>query len=267
MPVDRALEMPRRIDYRHVDGRVLAAHVYAPSVDLPAPSPAVVLFHGGGWIVGDPSWTDDAARKFAALGMTAIAVEYRLSDAHATPADALDDACAAFVWIRGRAASLNIDARRVAGYGVSAGAQLLAMAAVRCRAEGPDVLLLMSPMLDLSQSVFFSDLLHGGGDRMAHSPIHHVGASTPPTLIIQGADDSVTPTETARRFCAVMRDHDRPCELAIYPGLGHVLSRDLDDQLAGLAIDEAALADSEERMGHFLREHDILPNINPKSAP
>jgi acetyl esterase len=267
MTVKSALAAPRRFEYRNVDGRALAAYVYAPTADALASSPAVLLFHGGGWVYGEPNWTEDAARKFAALGMTAITIEYRLSDAYSTPADALDDACAAFVWLRKNADLLNIDAQCIAGYGVSAGAQLLTMAAARCGADGPNVLLLISPMLDLADSTFFSDLLHGVGDRMAHSPIHHVDASTPPTFIVQGADDSVTPTDAVHRFCTVMRDNQRPCDVAIYPGAGHVLSSDLDDQLSGLTMDDAALADSEARMQRFLQEYGILPNTNMKSAP
>ena len=258
---------PRRIEYRNVDGRPLGAYVYSSTVGSAlARHPAVLLFHGGGWTVGEPTWTDDAARKFAALGMTAIAIEYRLADERATPADALDDACAAFAWIRQRAAALHVDPQRIVGYGVSAGGQLVTMAAMRCKDDAPQVLLLVSPMLELSGSSLFSQLLRGHGDVAAHSPIRHVDASTPPTLIIQGERDSLTPTDAAQRFCAAMRAANRECELALYPGLGHVLSRDLHDQESGEDIDEPALLDSENRMQQFLHAHGILPDIQPKNS-
>lgn len=258
---------PRRIEYRNVDGRSLGALVYSSTAGSAlARHPAVLLFHGGGWTVGEPAWPEDAARKFAAWGMTAISIEYRLADERATPADALDDACAAFAWIRQHAAAFHVDAQRVVGYGVSAGGQLVTMAAMRCKSDAPKVLLLVSPMLDLSASDYFSGLLRGRGDRLAHSPIHHIDASTPPTLIIQGEQDSITPTDAARRFCAAMRAANRTCELALYPKLGHVLSRDLQDQESGEDIDEPALKDSEERMQQFLRAHGILPDIQTKNA-
>ncbi len=258
---------PRRIEYRNVEGRSLGAYVYSSTVGSAlARHPAVLLFHGGGWTVGEPAWTEDAARKFAALGMTAIAIEYRLADERATPADALADACAAFAWIRERAAAFHVDPDRVVGYGVSAGGQLVTMAAMRCKTDAPKALLLVSPMLDLSGSNFFSQLLRGRGDAEAYSPIHHIDASTPPTLIIQGERDSLTPTDAAQRFCAAMHAANRDCELALYPGLGHVLSRDLHDQESGEDIDEPALKDSENRMQRFLHAHGILPDIQPKNA-
>jgi acetyl esterase/lipase len=257
-------ESPRRIEYRHVDGRTLGALVYSSIAGSAlARHPAVLLFHGGGWVVGEPNWPDDAARKFAALGMTAISIEYRLADNKATPADALDDACAAFAWIRQHAAAFHVDDQRIAGYGVSAGGQLVTMAAMRCKSDAPKVLLLVSPMLDLTGNGYFAGLMRANGDVSAYSPIEHIDDTTPPTLIIQGSRDSITPTDAARRFCDAMHAHHRVCELALYDNLGHVLSRDLQDQESGIDIDEAALTDSESRMQRFLREHGILPTVTP----
>jgi acetyl esterase len=253
---------PRPVEYRNVDGRALKAYVYSSIAGSAlARHPAVLLFHGGGWVVGDPSWTDDAARKFAALGMTAISIEYRLADNRATPADALDDTCAAFAWIRQHAAAFHIDAQRIAGYGVSAGGQLVTMAAMRCASDAPKVVLLVSPMLDLTGNGYFTGLLRGNGNVDAYSPIRHIDDSTPPTLIIQGERDSITPTDAAHRFCDAMHAHHRVCELAVYANTGHVLSRDLQDQETGLDIDESALTDSENRMQRFLQAHGIIPTI------
>lgn len=256
--------IPRRIVYRHVDGRTLGAYVYSPGIGrLTAPPPAVLMFHGGGWVVGEPAWVDDAARKFAALGLAAISIEYRLANGDATPADSLDDACASLVWIREQADALDIDAQRVAGYGVSAGAQLLTMASMRCKTGAPKALLLVSPALEITGNGYFAELLRGHGDAESYSPISHIDDDTPPTLIIQGDKDSVTPTAAARRFCATMHEHRRHCELAVYENLGHVLTRNLHDELAGLDTDETALFDSETRMQRFLQTHGIIPVSNP----
>ena len=40
---------------------------------------AVVLFHGGGWTDGSPDWVFAAAVQFAASGILAIPVAYRLA--------------------------------------------------------------------------------------------------------------------------------------------------------------------------------------------
>ena len=79
--------------------------------------------------------------------MVAISVEYRLSQGSVTPIEALSDTFAAFRWARQHAAELNLDPKRVAGYGVSAGGHLVAAAAtIGSSSEGadarPDALLL-----------------------------------------------------------------------------------------------------------------------------
>src|SRR4029079_18179223 len=130
-------------------------------------SSAILLFHGGGWNAGSAEWTFDAARRFAALGIVAISVEYRLSEGKITPIEALDDTCAAFRWARKHAADLSIDPNRVAGYGVSAGGQLVAAAAtIGCPSNGdvhissrPDALLLWSPAVDVTADAHFRRLL------------------------------------------------------------------------------------------------------------
>ncbi len=106
----------------------MSAHLFAPGDAATGPRPAVLMFHGGGWVAGEPAWTYPAARRMQAQGLVAILIEYRLSGETATPADALSDACDAFAWVRAHAAELGVDPQRVAGYGVSAGGQLAAAA-------------------------------------------------------------------------------------------------------------------------------------------
>jgi hypothetical protein len=78
---------PETYTYREVGGQALSAHVFAPTVRSAGdePTSAVLLFHGGGWSVGSPEWTFDAARRFAAHGMVAIPIRYRLSEGGVTP--------------------------------------------------------------------------------------------------------------------------------------------------------------------------------------
>jgi acetyl esterase len=252
---------PRQIDYRQIDGRALGAYVFSSMAGSShATHPTILLFHGGGWKYGEPSWTFDAARKFAALGMTAVSIEYRLADAHATPADSVDDICAAFDWIVQRATALHVDKNRIAAYGVSAGGQLLLAASARCTTGRPNAVLLLSPVVDLGDGAWFSELLRGGKSD-DYSPMRLIDTSTPPTLIVQGDKDDVTPIDAAKRYCAAMLAQSRICELALYPDVGHVLTRDLADQVNGDDIDETALHDSEQRMRIFLQAHGILPTI------
>ena len=123
---------PRLEVYKQVDGQALKAHVFAqPAAPDVKPRAAIVMFHGGGWNAGSPEWVYTSARHFAGYGLVAVSIQYRLSDQKSvTPLDAMAGARDAILWVRAQARLLGIDANRVAAYGVSAGGQLAAAAAM-----------------------------------------------------------------------------------------------------------------------------------------
>ncbi len=245
-----ASQQPRAYTYREVDGHALGAHVFVPAGQRATETNGVLLFHGGGWSTGTPEWTFDAARRFADWGLVAIAIEYRLSEGDVTPIDALEDVCAAFRWTRRRAADLGVTGR-VAGYGVSAGGHLVAATAtVGCpgseaEAENdqPDALLLWSPALDVAADGWFAKMLQDRASAVDYSPAQHVGPSTPPTSIVHGAKDTLTPLSGARRYCDRVVEAGGICELNVYEGVGHLLTRKLANQESDFDPDPEARAD------------------------
>jgi len=255
--VQAPVETPQVETYRQVDGHALRAYVFAP--EGPASGAAILLFHGGGWSMGDAEWVYPAARRFAALGLTAVAVEYRLTGKGVTPIDALSDTCAAFAWVRRQADELGIDVHRVAGYGVSAGGQLVAAAAtVGCQDVGaagrPDALLLWSPALDVSGDHWFERQLQGKAAATAYSPAQHVGPDTPATSIVQGDRDTLTPLRGAQSFCHRVETLGERCDLHVYQGLGHLLTRNLANQESDFDPDPEAKADGLEQLESFLTD-------------
>ena len=116
------------------------------------PQPALVFFHGGGWVIGDLESHDQVCRALAnAARCIVVAVHYRLAPEHKFPA-AVDDAIAATRWIATNAASLGIDASRLAVGGDSAGGNLAAVVALDARDRGgpPQTLqLLIYPATDM----------------------------------------------------------------------------------------------------------------------
>lgn len=91
--------------------------------------PALIYYHGGGWVIGSLDTHDHLCRALAsAAGCAVIAVDYRLAPEHPFPA-AVEDCYAAIVQLSERADEFNIDSRRLAVAGDSAGGNLAAVVA------------------------------------------------------------------------------------------------------------------------------------------
>lgn len=107
--------------------------VYAPSSRASAPLPAVVMFHGGGWVQGDPEQNDWVASRIAVRTPCVVAsVAYRLAPEHPFPA-AVDDCWAALCWVMKHATDLGVDPACVRVMGDSAGGNLAAVVALLAR--------------------------------------------------------------------------------------------------------------------------------------
>jgi acetyl esterase len=133
----------------------IPARLYMPKQrrDKSGLGPALVFFHGGGWVIGNLDTHDVACQKLAHEGeVTVIAVDYRLAPEHKFPA-AVDDAITATQWIAANATRLDIDASRLAIGGDSAGGNLAAVVALSAReARGPAIAgqLLVYPATDFA---------------------------------------------------------------------------------------------------------------------
>jgi acetyl esterase len=123
--------------------------VYFPP-ERSTPHPTIVLFHGGGWIMGSIGFNDQMARSLC-LGTNSVVVSsgYRLAPEHQFPA-AVDDASAAVRWAFENVGDLGGDPQRIGVAGISAGANLAAVAALDAVAAGLElaVQVLVVPTLD-----------------------------------------------------------------------------------------------------------------------
>ncbi|MCA0176376.1 MAG: alpha/beta hydrolase [Proteobacteria bacterium] len=115
-------------------GGPLAARLYAPSH---ARLPVLLYLHGGGFVVGGLETHDSLCRQLALRsGGAVLALAYRLAPEHPFPA-AVDDSWAALRWLAGPgSAALELDGRRLAVGGDSAGGTLAAVAALQARDAG-----------------------------------------------------------------------------------------------------------------------------------
>ena len=139
---DRAIAGP--------DG-MIPIRIYSP--DAAQPRPALVYFHGGGWVLCDLDTHDVVCRAIARRsGAVVVSVDYRLAPEHKFPA-AVVDCYAATRWVVENAPQLGIDPRRIAVGGDSAGGNLAAVVALQSRDEsGPPIALqvMVYPVTDLS---------------------------------------------------------------------------------------------------------------------
>jgi len=130
------------------NGRDIKLHLYRPN-DASNDGPALVWFHGGGYILG--SSEDTQALLIAdACGCTVISVDYRIAPEHPFPAGT-NDGYDALQWVYENTQDLAIDAKRIAIGGASAGAGMAAGVALMNRDKDQLPLIfqfLLYPMID-----------------------------------------------------------------------------------------------------------------------
>ena len=230
--------------------------------------PAIVIFHGGGWSIGEASWGFSSAKHYASKGMIAFSVQYRLqeSDNKNTPYESVIDAQNAIRWVRKNANTFSINPDMIASYGWSAGAHLGACAAVFDNLNAPDetvssapnLLLLKSPALSLLLYRNFQKRLGDKIDVKNISPAEFVSQNTPPSIIVIGRDDTVTPIEGSELYKANMDKHTNECELVVYDGVGHLFTPSTEPDDGWPNPDEKVRLDAQNKMDAFLKKHGYI---------
>ena len=128
--------------------------IYAPADAGDRVLPALVFFHGGGWVAGGFDTHEGLSRRLAAAAdCRVIAVDYRLAPEHPFPA-ALTDCLAATRWVIENAAVIGCDPTRIAVGGDSAGGALAAGVCQVLRDAGETrvaLQVLICPILDLAE--------------------------------------------------------------------------------------------------------------------
>jgi acetyl esterase len=112
----------------------LPATIYTPSGV--GPFPAILYFHGGGWVIADRTVYDAGARGLAKhANSIVLSVDYRQAPEHKFPA-AWEDALSSYRWLLDNAPSIGADPSRLAIAGESAGGNLAVATAIAARDAG-----------------------------------------------------------------------------------------------------------------------------------
>lgn len=126
-------------------GRCEDRKIAGPGGDIPVriytpagagPFPAMVFFHGGGWVLGNLDTHDSVCRDITAgAECVTVSVDYRLAPENKFPA-APEDCYCATKWVADHASEIGVDRNLIAVGGDSAGGNLAAVVALMARDRG-----------------------------------------------------------------------------------------------------------------------------------
>lgn len=228
----KELQPTRAVVYKKGPGYQRELRIFEPAGHQPSDRrPCFLAIHGGGWVAGTPDVMYCVASHFAERGWLAVSMQYRVqrADRGTTVFDSVRDARSAMRYLRAHAAELGIDPQKIVAGGRSAGGHLAASAALF---EGvdepgeetavsciPNAVICYSAALDTSGEGYGRETI---GERWQElSPLHHVRPGLPPTLVLHGIRDTITPVSGARAFAEAMVKAGNKCELILHERGNH----------------------------------------------
>jgi acetyl esterase/lipase len=226
----------KRIEFAQPEGVPLALNLYRPS--QVGKHPTIVVIHGGGWQGGSPDDNAEFSRYMAAVGYTVVSIDYRLAPRFQFPAQ-LEDVRTAIAYIQERADELEVDTTRMAVMGRSAGAHLAMLLAYGENAPPLKAVVNYYGPVDLTRGYYeppqpdpidtidlLEDFLGGTPKEFAEryrqaSPITHVTAQEPPSLLIYGQRDHVVKSTFGRGLADRLQATDSPVFFLEIPWAEH----------------------------------------------
>ena len=210
-----------------INGKVFGlSKVTDPSLSLYKADPlkangtAVIICPGGGYaFLATDHEGEEVARRFAALGVTAFVLKYRLpSDTIMTDKSfgPLQDAQQAIYMVRKNAAAWGINPAKIGIMGFSAGGHLAASLAVHYADSKiknterlslrPDFAVLIYPVISFTASAHTGSVKNLIGANASQSQKEyfsnelHVNAQTPISFLVHANDDDTVPVENTILF-------------------------------------------------------------------
>jgi acetyl esterase/lipase len=223
------LKPTKVVTYKKVGDRELHLELFEPKGLKPEDKRSCFVFiHGGGWTGGTPSRMYSYCDHFAKLGMLCASVEYRLvpKTKATTPFDCVRDGRSAIRYLKSHASELGIDPAKIVVAGGSAGGHVAAGTALFDGVDNdgddaavsptPAGLVLFYPVIDTSTKGYGNAKC---GEKWKDiSPVDHVRAGLPPTIVFHGTGDTVTPFAGAKLFDERMKAAGNRCELVVNDG-------------------------------------------------
>ena len=221
----------QKIVYKLLAEKDLNLHVFkAQNGADSSPGPAVLFFHGGGWVFGGAEQFYPQCEYLSNHGFTCLSAQYRLGPSQQPDIrGAIEDARSALEYMTEHAEELHIDPQRIAVGGGSAGGHLAAALGTALlhplddtdsdKGLRPAALVLYNPILDFAPGTLSYPLAAPYWKKV--SPVEHVDGAIPPTLILVGSHDAEVPLSSVENFCDEVQSKGGHCEVEVYQGQGH----------------------------------------------
>ena len=238
---DTGIEVRLDVPYGGGAGKDLCVDLYLPAGS--GPHPALLCLHGGAWQHGSQRQYQSWGPWLAARGYAVVAAAYRLST-EVSPSwpGVWEDVRLSLDWLTANAASLRIDAARIATIGDSAGGHMAAMLSLHertarliravvgvygiydlpqwwrttqppKRTDDPVVMLMGRPYGEMTD------------DYENFSPLHRLeklkGRPAARYFLVYGDQDLRVPHQQSERFLAALRDKGADVGSLRIPGAGH----------------------------------------------
>lgn len=216
------------VEYGRVGERALLLDLYEPAEPSGSLRPGIIFIHGGGWRGGDRADYKYYTVRFAERGFVAATITYRLVQEALFPA-AVEDAKCAVRWMRAHAEELGVDPDRITVIGGSAGGYLAMMTGYTAHipewegqgghhdysSRADAVVNLYGPTdFTVPEAWPRTQVRHFLGTEWDDdpelwtraSPLTHITADIPPTLVFHGTLDSIVEIDQADRLVERMRE-------------------------------------------------------------
>lgn len=198
------------------DGAEVTAYVLDSSASLSNADvrPCVLVLPGGGYLHVSDREAEPVAAAFLAEGINAVVLRYAVGE-DVPWQRSFEDGVAGLDWVVENAATLGVDAERIAVVGFSAGGHLAASLGTLATRR-PAALVLGYPVI--------TDMFSAEAGKDIPDTAAAVDADTPPTFLFHTVADPRVPVRESLAFLSALDAADVPFEARLYRDGGHGLS-------------------------------------------
>lgn len=215
--------------------------------------PCIVFIHGGAWTGGAANVFYAYAAYFSKRNITAISIDYRLIKQSTDDiTNCIADCKSAIRYIKKNASLLHIDTSKIIVCGESAGGHLAASMELLNGfndtnddakiSTKPAALILLNPVVNIAANNFIkyvdASVLEStnklpdsatlaqkySAKAISISPLYQIKKALPPTLLINGIVDKITPASFAQVFADSANHYKKNCQLILLPNTGHAFA-------------------------------------------